>query len=119
MVKPKYTTAIILAAGYSSRMGDFKSLLKLGPYRAIKHAVRCFLLAGVFDVRVVTGFRAEEVVETVKPLRVTVIYNPDFDKGMYSSVQAGLRSLELDVQAFFAGGPPPLTPRQIFLTAIY
>lgn len=115
MINTKYVTAIILAAGYSSRMGDFKPLMKLGSYRAIEHAVRCFLLAGVFDVRVVTGFRAEELVEAVKPLGVTVVYNPDFDKGMYSSVKAGLKTLEPGVQAFFVlpVDHPLITPATI------
>lgn len=101
MVKPKYITAIILAAGYSSRMGDSKPIMKLGPHHAIEHAVRCFFHAGVYDVRVVTGFRSERVEQAVKPLGVSVVYNPDFDKGMYSSVKAGLRTIEPGVQAFF------------------
>lgn len=101
MVKPKYITAIILAAGYSSRMGDFKPLMKLGPSRAIEHAVSCFFHAGVYDVRVVAGFRSERVKQAVRPLGVRVVYNPDFDKGMYTSVQAGLSTLESGVQAFF------------------
>lgn len=101
MVKPKYITAIILAAGYSSRMGDFKPLMKLGPYRTIEHAVRCFFHAGVYDVRVVAGFRSERIEQVLRPLGVRIVYNQDFDKGMYSSVQAGLRTLEPFVQAFF------------------
>jgi putative nucleotidyltransferase with HDIG domain len=82
-------------------MRDFKPLLKLGPYRAVEHAVRCFLHAGVCDVRVVVGFRAEKIVEAVNPLGVAVVCNPDFDLGMYSSVQAGLKTLEPGVRAFF------------------
>lgn len=94
-------SAIILAAGYSSRMGDFKPLLQLGTDRAIEHAIRCFQRAGISDVRVVTGFRADEVVEAVKPLGVSIVFNPDFAQGMYTSIQAGVRSLEPGVQAFF------------------
>lgn len=101
MDKHEITAAIILAGGYSSRMKDFKPLLKLGTHRVIEHAVRCFLHAGVCDVRVVVGFRAEKVAEAVRTLGVAVVCNPDFDLGMYSSVQAGLKSLEPGVQAFF------------------
>lgn len=101
MSKNKNISAIILAAGYSFRMGDFKPLLQLGPYRAIEHAVRCFQQAGIGDVRVVVGFRADEVVEAVKPLGVRVVFNPDFAQGMYTSIQAGIRTLEPCVQAFF------------------
>lgn len=94
-------SAIILAAGYSSRMGGFKPLLQLGLYRAVEHAIRCFLLAGISDVKVVVGFRAGEVVEAVKPLGVSIVFNSDFAQGMYTSIQAGVRTLEPGVQAFF------------------
>lgn len=100
-VKLENISAIILAAGYSSRMGDYKPLLKLGSYFAIEHTVRCFLQAGVLDVRVVVGFRAEELVEVVEHLGGKVVVNPEFAQGMYSSIQAGVRSLEQNAQAFF------------------
>jgi putative nucleotidyltransferase with HDIG domain len=94
-------SAIVLAAGYSSRMGQFKSLLKLGNFTALEHSVRCFLKAGVSDVRVVTGYRADEVAAAVKSLEVRLVHNPAFTDGMYSSVQAGVRTLEPEVSAFF------------------
>jgi len=82
-------------------MGEFKPLLKLGSCTALEHAVRCFFRAGVRDVRVVAGYRAETVAEAVKLLGVRVVINQYFDKGMYSSVQAGVRTLEPEVRAFF------------------
>lgn len=94
-------SAIVLAAGYSSRMGQFKSLLKLGDFTALEHSVRCFLKAGVGDVRVVTGYRADDVAAAVKSLEVKLVHNPAYADGMYSSVQAGVRTLEPDVSAFF------------------
>lgn len=97
----KGITAIILAAGYSSRMGEFKPLLKLGRYTAIEHAVQCFFRAGLHDVRVVAGYRAEEIVQAVKPMGVRIVINSCFDEGMYSSVLAGVRTLEPEVRAFF------------------
>lgn len=100
MTRPEEIAAIILAAGYSSRMGKFKPLLKLGRYTAIEHAVRCFFRAGVYDVRIVTGHRAEDIEEAVRPMGVRTIYNARHDEGMYSSVQAGVRSLE-GVRSFF------------------
>ncbi|HUW66123.1 MAG TPA: NTP transferase domain-containing protein [Spirochaetia bacterium] len=100
MDKPDMT-ALILAAGYSSRMGKFKPLLKLGPLTAAAHAVRCFQRAGIQDVRVVAGYRAAEVASAVEPLGARVVFNPRFDQGMFSSVQAGVGSLEPGVGAFF------------------
>ena len=101
MDNPDNVAALVLAAGYSSRMGEFKPLLELGPLPAVAHAVRCFQRAGVRDVRVVTGYRAAEVAEAVESLGARVVFNPCFDQGMFSSVQAGVGSLEPGVRAFF------------------
>lgn len=101
MVKSEGIAVIILAAGFSSRMGEFKPLLKLGTYTAIEHAVRCFLQAGIRDVRVVVGHRADAVMEAVKPMGVRVVLNSRFEEGMYSSVQAGVGTLGPKARAFF------------------
>jgi len=101
MLKNEKISAIILAAGYSSRMGDFKPLLQLGSHKAIEHAIRCFQQAGIVDVRVVAGFRAGEIVEVVKPLGASVVFNSKFSQGMYTSIQAGVGTLAPGVQAFF------------------
>lgn len=93
--------AIILSAGFSSRMEKFKPLLPLGSYTAIAHAVRCFLQADIRDIQVVTGYRAKELSEAVIPMGVKVVQNDRFEEGMYSSVQAGVRALGPDVEAFF------------------
>lgn len=93
---------IVLAAGYSSRMGGaFKPLLQIGVSTVVEHALKSHLDAGIQDVRVVVGHRAGEVVEAVKHLGVSVVTNPDFDRGMFSSVQAGLAALHPKIQAFF------------------
>lgn len=91
---------LILAAGYSSRMGEFKPLLPVGESRAIERTVNSLLEAGVRDVRVVVGWRAEELIPWLQPLGVGVIFNPNYQSGMYSSVLAGIGTLDTDAQAF-------------------
>ncbi|MDA8334597.1 MAG: nucleotidyltransferase family protein [Peptococcaceae bacterium] len=76
-------------------------MLELGPLPAVAHVVRCFQRAGVRDVRVVTGHRAAEVAAAVEPMGAMVVFNACFDLGMFSSVQAGVGTLEPEVQAFF------------------
>jgi putative nucleotidyltransferase with HDIG domain len=93
--------AIILSAGFSSRMEKFKPLLPLGSDTAIEHAVRCFWQADIRDIQVVTGYRGKELSEAVIPMGVKVVQNDRFEEGMYSSVQAGVRALGPDVEAFF------------------
>ena len=91
--------ALILAAGYSSRMGAFKPLLPLAGVSALERAVGLFRAAGVADVRVVTGHRGAELAPLLRRLQARAIANPRYAEGMFSSVAAGLASLEATVDA--------------------
>jgi len=93
--------AIILSAGYSSRMGEFKPLLPLGNATVLERDVSLFRDAGIEDVRVVIGHRAEELLPIVERLHARPIMNERFHEGMFSSVFAGVESLKEDVEAFF------------------
>ena len=93
--------AVILSAGLSSRMGDFKPLLRIGVRNALEHAVDGFLQAGIEEIVVVTGHRADEVANVAESLGVKVVHNPSFEEGMFSSVQAGVGALREAVEAFF------------------
>ncbi|GBC59422.1 phosphohydrolase [Desulfonema ishimotonii] len=94
-------TAIILSAGFSSRMGKFKPLLPLGETAVLDHSVHLFRSAGISDIRVVTGHRADEIAAHLRPTGIPCLHNPDYETGMFSSVVTGVRSLEPDREAFF------------------
>jgi molybdenum cofactor cytidylyltransferase len=96
-----HSAALILAAGYSSRMGALKPLLPLGRTIVMGEAVLRFRAAGVDDIRVITGHRAEELGPVLKRLGVKEVFNPDYDQGMFASVRAGVQSLEPGIAAFF------------------
>jgi putative nucleotidyltransferase with HDIG domain len=91
--------AIILAGGFSSRMGAFKPLLPLAGRSALERSIRLFQTAGISDVRVVTGHRAAELGPLLKDLDVCEIANPNYAAGMFSSVAAGLASLAGNIDA--------------------
>jgi len=93
--------AIVLAAGRSSRMGTSKALLPLGSGSVIERVVRSVLQAGVGDILVVTGHGAEHLAPVLDGLRAREVHNPDWEVGMFSSVQAGVRTLSDGVEAFF------------------
>jgi molybdenum cofactor cytidylyltransferase len=95
------TAALILAAGRSSRMGKFKPLLPLGTKKIIGHAVDLFREAGVADILVVAGFEAERLVPVVEALDAGWVINRDYDRGMFSSLQTGVRRLAGTCDAFF------------------
>lgn len=111
-----HVATIVLAAGYSSRMsGALKPLLKLGDDTVVERAVKTHLDAGIQDVRVVVGYRAGEVVAAVRHLGVCVVKNRHFEKGMFSSVQAGVATLKPGTGAFFImpGDIPLVDPSTI------
>ncbi len=93
--------ALILAAGYSSRLGAFKPLLPLGGATVLEEAVQRFRVAGIDDIRVVTGHRAEEIDPVLAGIGVRRIFNAAYAEGMLSSVLAGLKSFEAHIAAFF------------------
>jgi len=94
-------TAVILAAGYSARMGRFKPLLNLGGQTVIERVVASFRDAGISDVRVVAGYRRKILVPLLDRLGVEVIINYRYAEGMFSSVQAAVKSLGPSTKAFF------------------
>lgn len=92
--------ALLLAAGYSSRMGKCKPLLKLGGKTLLTRGVELFRAAGIDDIVVVTGYRAAEVEAEAKTADIHTIFNPDYDRGMFSSIQAGAREM-MQFDGFF------------------
>lgn len=94
-------TAIVLAAGLSERMGQFKPLMPLGDQRVIERVVKLFQDAGIENVIVVAGHHALDVRQAIAPLNVRCVENPDYGHGMFTSVLAGIRALTPQCHAFF------------------
>ncbi len=93
--------AIILAAGYSSRMSGFKPLLPFGDSTVIETAISIFRNAGIADINVVAGHRADELRPLLERAQVRCIVNPEYSSGMYSSVLAGIKALRPGIRGFF------------------
>ena len=51
--------AVVLAAGYSRRMGAFKPLLPFGSTTVIERVIATIREAGVETIRVVVGWQAD------------------------------------------------------------
>jgi molybdenum cofactor cytidylyltransferase len=98
-------SAVIAAAGLSSRMGKLKPLLPLGDRSALQREIDAFLAYGSDRVVVVTGYRNAEVAGHLALYadnpRVCIAYNPCYFSGMFSSVQTGVRALPAEAEAFF------------------
>ena len=110
--------ALIISAGYSSRMNEFKPLMKFEGLPFILHII--FKLSRHCDkVHIVTGYRTEDIRKELNGwfhqqpetawlekidgsdeewsslhTKVNYIFHPDFDQGMFSSLKTGLFSCQ-------------------------
>lgn len=87
--------AVIVAAGLSSRMGDFKPMMPLGNETVISRVVRVIREAGAEDIVIVTGRNSELIEEHLKDKNVRFIKNSRYaDTQMFDSVLLGLNALD-------------------------
>lgn len=93
----KSCTAILLAAGRSSRMGAFKPLLPFGNKTVIECCIDYLREGGVEEIVVVLGHRAGDIRQQVSQVKFAL--NPDPDSPMGASIAAGVRELSETAQA--------------------
>lgn len=101
MKSDKKTSAIILAAGLSSRMGAFKPLLTLGGRLIIEVVIDLFREAGISDIIVVVGYQAGTIIPHLEKQGVRWVINEGYEGEMFASVQIGVKKLTADCGAFF------------------
>jgi molybdenum cofactor cytidylyltransferase len=90
----RQVTAIILAAGRSTRMGGPNKLLaELGGTPLVRMVAEQALASRAKGVIVVTGHQAELVEKALQGLKVRFVRNPDFTQGLATSVKAGIAAL--------------------------
>ena len=100
---------LIPAAGFSSRMGDWKLTLPYKGSTIIEHSISNAM--DVCDrIIVVTGHRAAELKELLQTnSRVNTVTNKNFEKGMFSSIQAGVGLIETEWFFISMGDMPEIT----------
>ena len=112
-------SAILLAAGESKRMGEFKQLL---PFRGKTFVATCvdnLLASGVDEVVVVTGHRADDVKEALRGRKVKFTHNQQYQSGMSSSIKQGLRAASADARGcLIALVDQPQIPVEVFRQVI-
>lgn len=83
--------ALVLAAGKSSRMGTNKLLLEVGGKSVIEHIL---LSLRPIETIVVLGHKPNEIQKILQRHKVRAVLNPEYHKGMITSVQAGIKKFE-------------------------
>jgi molybdenum cofactor cytidylyltransferase len=106
---------ILLAAGTSSRMGRNKLLLELDGEPLLRRAARRALEAGLSPLIVVLGHEADRARAELAGLPCRPVINPDFEKGITSSLHAGLAAVPDDAAALVVilADMPHVTPEML------
>jgi len=94
-------SAVIPAAGFSSRMHQYKPLLRLMDKPMVEVVIRLFQECGITDIIVVTGHNHRLMEPLIKKAGAKPVFNPDFKTGMISSIQKGVSQISLKSQGFF------------------
>ena len=106
--------ALIVAAGMSRRMGEFKPMLSLGSISVAQRVVATLSQAGVSKIVMVTGYNATMLERHLAGNGIIFLRNEDYEHTqMFDSVKIGLRYLldkcdrvlftPVDVPLFTAG----------------
>ena len=93
-----------MAAGESRRMPICKQLLEIRGKTMIEIVVEKAIKSRLNEVIVVLGYKSEMIREHVekylnqsKPIKI--VYNPDFRRGLSTSLKAGLKAINRDSRA--------------------
>ena len=92
-------TALVPAAGMSTRLGRNKLLLTFKGKPLIAHAVDTLLTSAVDEIIVVLGHEADLVRAAVGGRRVIFVENRQYREGLGSSVRTGLAAIPLPTDA--------------------
>jgi CTP:molybdopterin cytidylyltransferase MocA len=106
--------AIVLTAGKSERMGGSpKALLRLQGKTFLEHVLDAVGKAGITQTVVVVGHHRSEIEKALPSL--SLIFNPDYEHGMSTSVQAGIQALPPTVEGagIFLVDHPLIDPETI------
>jgi CTP:molybdopterin cytidylyltransferase MocA len=100
-------SAVVLAAGASTRMGAHKLLLPLAGEPIVRRTVRQVCEAGFDDVLVVLGRDPEGVRAALEGLACRFAWNPDYETGLGSSFRVAVAHLDTSEAALFALADQP------------
>lgn len=92
-------SAIVLAAGKSERMGRPKALLPIQGRTFLENILDAISRTSIEDTIVVLGHHRDQIERSVS--LPSVVFNPDYERGMITSFQAGIRKLSWDTTGAF------------------
>lgn len=106
---------ILLAAGMSTRMGTNKMLLEIDGESLLRRTTKRGLEAGLDPLFVVLGHEAKRAQEEIADLPCDVVINEEYERGIASSLRAGVAALspECGAAVVFLADMPHVTPKML------
>jgi len=92
-------SAIILAAGMSTRMGSIKQLLPFNGKSLLENVLENVRRSRVDEIVLVLGFSAETIRRTIPLDHVRIVLNDAYREGMGTSVRAGISQVSSQAEA--------------------
>ena len=94
-------SAILLAAGSSTRMGEQdKLLLKYKGHWLVNHVMQQLWASKVDELIIVRKNKADNLLGGLSSDRIKVVVNPKADLGMTTSIQAGVKAANINSKGF-------------------
>ena len=69
---------LIVAAGLSSRMKDFKPLMKIDNKPLILNTINSLRQSNIEDITVVVGYRKDDLKDLLKNENVNIVFNENY-----------------------------------------
>lgn len=91
-------SAIILAAGTSSRMGTPKQLLRAGKTTLLEHALNSVRNSSADEIILVLGSAAGQIQQSISTKDLKVVVNDAYREGMGSSLRTGISAVNPDAE---------------------
>jgi molybdenum cofactor cytidylyltransferase len=111
-------SAVVLAAGASTRMGTQKLLLPLGNEPLVRRSVRQICDAGFDEVLVVVGHEHVKVLAALDGLAIRHALNAAYETGMGSSFRTAVEHLTGSAAAMFALADQPFVTTHQYRTVL-
>lgn len=93
-------SAVIPAAGLSTRMHKYKPLLKLGNLTIVEQTIAILKKSGISDIIVVTGHNREQIEPVIQRAGARPVFNKNFKTGMLGSIKTGMNALSSQCNGF-------------------
>jgi len=98
-VNYKNISAVILAAGESSRLGTPKQLIPWRGMTLLTYTIQQIEDAGINDIVVVLGAFAEKIKKTINNEQLRIVINNQWASGKASTIRTGINAVPKDKQA--------------------